>query len=79
MSTVWTVLSKELVDLLRDRRTVMIGLLMGPLLFPALILGMVKLSEQRISTQLEQPLELPVVGREHAPNLVAWLAGQNFE
>ena len=72
------VMLKELVDLFRDRRTVAISLLLGPLLMPALILGLGKLVSSRISTQLEKPLTVPVVGAEHAPNLMAWLRGQNI-
>jgi sodium transport system permease protein len=72
------VMLKELVDLFRDRRTVAISLLFGPLLMPALILGLGKLVSNRISTQLEQSLTVPVIGAEHAPNLVAWLEGQNI-
>jgi sodium transport system permease protein len=75
---VLVVMFKELVDLFRDRRTVAISLLLGPLLMPALILGMGKLAANRVSTQLEKPLVLPVIGAEHAPNLVAWLQGQNI-
>jgi len=79
MKSVWVVLVKELRDLFRDRRTVLIGLLMGPVLFPALLVGMGTLAAKKQSTQLEKTLELPVVGAEHAPNLVAWLGGQNIE
>ena len=75
---VLVVMAKELVDLFRDRRTVAISLLLGPLLMPALILGLGKLVSSRISTQLEKPLTVPVVGAEHAPNLMAWLEGQNI-
>lgn len=74
MNTLWSVMVKELVDLFRDRRTVMLGLFMGPLLFPLLILGMGSLAESRARTQLESALEVPVVGAEHAPNLIAFLA-----
>lgn len=79
ISLTWTVARKELIDLFRDRRTVMLGLFMGPLLFPALILGMGSLAEKRARTQLESTLELPVVGAERAPNLVAYLTTQNIE
>jgi sodium transport system permease protein len=75
---VLVVMLKELVDMFRDRRTVAISLALGPLLMPALILGMGKLAANRVSSQLEQPLKLPVIGVEHAPNLVAWLKGQNI-
>ncbi|KFN43814.1 ABC transporter permease [Arenimonas oryziterrae] len=78
MSPLFTVMVKELTDLFRDRRTLMVSLLMGPLLAPALILGIGYLASNRISTQLEKPLELPVVGAQNAPNLVAWLEGQNI-
>ena len=75
LTTVWL---KELTDLVRDRRTLAIALLMGPLLMPALMLGMGKLVSNRISTQMEKPLHVPVVGASNAPNLVAWLQGQNI-
>lgn len=77
-SSLMTVTKKELRDLFRDRRTVMIALLMGPLLFPALILGIGSLAEKRARTQLESTLELPVIGAEHAPNLVRHLESQNI-
>ncbi|MBP6533531.1 MAG: ABC transporter permease, partial [Arenimonas sp.] len=70
MNALMTVLRKELLDLFRDKKTFYLSLLMGPLLFPVLILGLGKLASNRISTQLEKPLELPVIGAEHAPNLV---------
>jgi sodium transport system permease protein len=79
MKTMWVVMLKELLDLFRDRRTVMIGLLMGPVLFPALILGMGTLAAKKQSTQMEKTLELAIVGAEHAPNLVAFLRGHNIE
>jgi sodium transport system permease protein len=78
MNALLTVWHKELLDLFRDRRTLAISLLMGPLLIPALILGIGKLATDRISTQLEKPLEVPVIGAANAPNLVAWLEGQNI-
>ena len=78
MNALKTVMGKELLDLFRDRRSLLVALLMGPILFPALILGMGKLASDRISTQLEKPLALPVIGGERAPNLMAWLQGQNI-
>jgi len=79
MTAIWTVAKKELLDLFRDRKTVMLGLFLGPLLMPALILGIGILAEQRMRTQLESTLELPVIGAEHAPNLVAFLKGRNID
>jgi len=77
MSALWTVLLKELRELSRDRRTLMLALLM-PLLFPVLIIGMATLAENRAKSQIEKTLTIMMVGAEHAPNLVAWLAGQGI-
>lgn len=76
--TVFTVMRKELRDLGRDRRTLALALLLGPLLYPALILGMGALAESRVRTQIDKPLDIPVIGRERAPNLVAFLAAQGL-
>jgi len=76
MMIVWL---KELRELVRDRRTLMLSLLMGPLLAPLLVIGMAKLGESKARDQMEQPLEVAIVGAEHAPNLVAWLHGQGIE
>jgi sodium transport system permease protein len=78
MNSVWVVLVKELRDLIRDRRTLLIGLLMGPVLFPALIVGLGTMAAKKATTQMEKTLELAIVGAEHAPNLVTWLEGQNI-
>lgn len=72
--TVFTVMRKELRDLSRDRRTLALALFLGPLLYPALMLGMGYLTENRIRTQVDKTLEVPMVGAEHAPNLVKFLA-----
>lgn len=78
MKTFMTVLRKELRDFARDRRTFLMALLLGPLVYPLLMLGMGKLMEARVSTQLEKPLEIPVIGADYAPNLIAWLATQDI-
>ena len=70
-----TVFRKELLDNVRDRRT-LAAALFYPLLGPAMILFMV-FAVGRIVQQSEQPLELPVVGAENAPNLVAFLEQNN--
>ncbi len=73
------VMIKELRDLFRDKRTIRVALLMGPVLMPLLILGVGAMAQKRVSSQLEAPLQLPVVGAQFAPNLVAWLGGQNVD
>lgn len=76
LSATLTVMRKELRDFARDRRTFWLTLLLMPLLYPMLMLGMGKLMELRKETQLDKVLEVPVVGAQHAPNLVAWLDSQ---
>ena len=77
LRAMFTVMAKELRDIFRDRRTLLLALGLSPVLVPVLLIGMGTLGEKRARAQIEQPLELPVVGREHAPNLMAWLEGQN--
>ncbi len=79
MKTIWTVAKKELLDLFRDRKTMLMGLLMGPLVIPALIIGMGSMAEKKARTQLESTLKLPVIGAEHAPNLLDFLKTRNIE
>lgn len=78
MKTLITVMLKELAEIFRDRKIIINGLLLSPLLFPILILGMGALAENRAKTQLESELKLPIIGADIAPNLVAFLATQNI-
>jgi sodium transport system permease protein len=63
------VLRKELVDHLRDIRSV-IGSFVLPVVGPLLLLGMFQLLSNLTS---DRPLALPIVGAEHAPRLVRYL------
>ena len=56
MKTLITVMLKELAEIFRDRKIIINGLLLSPLLFPILILGMGALAENRAKTQLESEL-----------------------
>ncbi len=78
-ATAWSVLRKELRDISRDRRTLALALLLGPLLYPVLMIGIGYLAESRAKTQLDQVLEVPTAGIERAPNLVAFLATQGIK
>lgn len=73
------VMRKELRDFARDRRTFLLTLLMAPLIYPLLFLGIGKLTEMRAETQLEKNLILSVVGIDRAPNLVAFLASHGID
>lgn len=79
MTGAWIVFLKESLDNLRDRRAVLSSLLMGPILGPA-IFAIAMTSVVKITTgELERPLQLPVVGAEHAPNLIAWLEQRDVD
>ena len=78
LGSIKTILQKELREFVRDRRTLMLALVLGPLLTPAIMLGILSLAESRAKSQIEKPLDVPMVGAERAPNMVAWLAGQGI-
>lgn len=78
MSTVRTVFFKEIVDNFRDRRTLVSALVMGPLFGPILFAFVINLSVKQSLSDADEPLELPVIGAEHAPNLVAYLESKNI-
>ena len=72
-SLIKVVAYKELLDGFRDRRALMSALTF-PLLGPLMITVM--LSVISSEEEIEGPLEVPVVGVEHAPNLVRFLEEQ---
>src|SRR5690606_13472279 len=79
MSALLIVWKKELIEFVRDRRTFALTLLFGPLLAPLLFMGLTTRGESKAREQMEKPLEVAIVGADHAPNLVSWLAGQGIE
>ncbi|MBP7692669.1 MAG: ABC transporter permease [Anaerolineales bacterium] len=77
MQPIWVVFQKEVVDNLRDRRTLgsaIFGALLGPLLILLLI---IILGQAFFKEAGDKALVLPVIGAEHAPNLVQFLEQQN--
>ena len=61
---------KELSDAARDRRSLLSALLY-PVLMPLLLTALFGVVARQEGS--DRPLEAPVAGREHAPNLIAWL------
>ena len=78
MKTIRTVFSKEVTDNFRDRRTLLTALLMGPLFGPILFAFVINLSVNQSLSNENEALDLPVIGRENAPNLVAYLQSNNI-
>ena len=78
MKTVRTVFFKEIIDNFRDRRTLLTALLMGPLFGPILFAFVINMSVKQSLSNEDVALDLPVIGREHAPNLIAYLQSSNI-
>ncbi len=78
MRTLLTVFRKEVIDNFRDRRTLASALLMGPLLGPMMFAFIINLSIERSLSDADKPMDLPVIGAEHAPNLVRYLESRNI-
>ena len=78
MKTIITVFMKEVVDNFRDRRTLMSALLMGPLFGPILFAFIINLSVKQSLSNANESLDLPVIGSEHAPNLMSYLESNNI-
>ncbi|MEM7082874.1 MAG: ABC transporter permease [Pseudomonadota bacterium] len=79
MHAVLTVFWKEVTDNFRDRRTMLSALLLGPLLGPLVFSGMISIM---LSTQLDdvdETLEIPVIGAEYAPNLMQFIRQNNVQ
>jgi sodium transport system permease protein len=77
LSRTWVVFVKELLDNLRDRRTVATALFFGPIFGPAIFLLLITTMVNVVKQEADKPLDLPVVGAEHAPNLIRYLEQNN--
>lgn len=78
MSALATVCRKEIIETLRDRRT-LLGLLFGPLLGPVFFAVLMNVMVSRNLTAIEETLSVPMLGTERAPNLVAYLKARGIE
>lgn len=73
VKTLATVFTKEVVDHFRDRRSLISALVFGPLLGPVLFGIMMGAAITMGAEDLEKELEVPVAGKERAPELMAFL------
>jgi sodium transport system permease protein len=79
MRTLLAVFTKEVIDNIRDRRTLASALLMGPLLGPILFAFIINLSIERSLSDIDTTMQLPVIGAELAPNLTRFFESRNIE
>ena len=68
-----SVFVKEVLDNFRDRRVILNTLIIGPLLGPVIFAVMISFMTRQATERMEAPLELPVIGAEHAPGLIGFL------
>jgi sodium transport system permease protein len=78
LRTLSIVFRKEVIDNFRDRRTLMSALLFGPLFGPVIFGFAISLSLQQSISDASEPLDVPVIGAEHAPNLAEYLESQHI-
>ncbi len=79
MKNIWIVFQKELLDNLRDRRSIT-STVISAFFTPALLLALIVVLGRTINVDpQEQALVLPVSGAEHAPGLIAFLQENNVE
>ena len=79
MNTWLTVFRKELLDYARDRRTLLTSLLVGPLFGPILFGFVLNISIERQISSASEITDVPVIGAEHAPNLIRYLKSRKIE
>ena len=73
-----TVFAKEVFENFRDRRTLM-SALFGPLFAPIIFVAIMTLTLSRALDATEKALELPVLGADAAPGLMAFLRQENVD
>lgn len=78
-SAILTVCRKEVVENSRERRTLYSTLFFGPLFGPALFAIMINVVLSQALSGADEAIALPIVGQEHAPNLVDFLRRRNVE
>jgi sodium transport system permease protein len=78
MKTTLTVFIKEVKENLRDRRTLMSALILGPLLGPVIFIMVMNMVLTREFNKADQPVKVPVIGAQYAPNLIEALKQQGL-
>ena len=79
MRTLLAVFAKEALDNVRDRRTLLSALVMGPIFGPLLFAFVINLSIERSLSAADKALEVAVIGAERAPNLTRYLRSRNLD
>lgn len=76
MNPIRTICGKELLDSLRDRRTLLTAVLLPVLLMPAILVGSIKFQEYQIQQAEEKPVVIALEHEAATPTLVTFLKAQ---
>jgi sodium transport system permease protein len=79
MRALFTVFAKEFLENLRDRRTLVSALLLGPLFGPLLFGLMVSRTLNQSVVESDEPLRLTLSGSEYAPGLTRYLEARGVK
>lgn len=79
MSPIAVVCRKEIVDNVRDRRTMFSTLAFGPLFAMLMFVAIIQLAVNQAISSAEQRLSVPIAGVEAADNLAAFLAARGID
>jgi len=79
LSPIAIVCRKEIVDNVRDRRTMLSTLAFGPLFAPLMFVVMIQIVVDRAISSGEERLDVPMIGIEAAPNLEEFLAARGID
>lgn len=75
----FTMLAKEVIDNLRDRRTLLSSIVFGPMFGPVFFAVIMSMTLKMAISDSEKALEVPVMGAQHAPNLISFLRQNNLD
>ena len=76
---IWAVFRKEFHENLRDRRTLLSALVLGPVFGPVLIAGLVQFSISHAEEQSDENIAVAVTHADRAPNLLAYLSARGVD
>ena len=79
MNRIRVVWAKEVIDNLRDRRTLMSSLIFGPLFGPLMFVVMISVMLDRATSEIDEALIIPMHGMDNAPELVRWLTANGAD
>jgi sodium transport system permease protein len=78
-SAIGVVFRKEVIENLRDRRVIFSAFFFGVLLAPAIFALTTTMASKRVVQDQDKALAMPVVGEQHAPNLLRFLRENGVE